>query len=768
MQQDKPLEARLRQAEQDRQGNYDKRTEHLDENGRALFINRLILEDSPYLLQHAHNPVNWYPWGEEAFETARQEDKPVFLSIGYSTCHWCHVMEVESFDDVDVAQLLNAHFICIKMDREQYPDIDEIYMTGVQLMSGHGGWPMSSFLLPDGKPFFGATYFPRASFIDLLGRVHQAWQDKRAELETSAASIDKAIRQLLADSKPLQELPAGIHDSVAAAIVEREDKTLGGLAGAPKFPQEPLLLFMLDHFGRTGDDADLAFCRRALDGMASGGIYDQVAGGFHRYSVDAQWLVPHFEKMLYNQSQLGLVYLQAWLLTGEGFYRRVLEQTLDYVLRDMQIPDGGFYSATDADSEGAEGTFFLWTPAQLAAAVGDQDYELLASVFAVSERGNFEGANILSLARPLAATAAERGEEFYPRLDAALGKLYEVREQRIHPLRDDKCIVAWNGAMIQTLALAAWHCQRDDWLQAAVRAATAIREHNLQPDGSLLRISLAGTSSIPGQLEDYANYIAALISLFDVTRDTDWLGEARTLTDYVLDHFHAAESATLYLSPEQRQGPQLVRSSNASDGATLSPVATMLDNLLALAQRQENRASGPDSYLAIANRLLKGLAAAIAEQPLGHSGLLRTLAQIDQPRFQGIGWMAQGRLRVEAEPDPVRYQQGAGKTIALHCRIAPGWHVLVDAGADVQALRFELMGNGTAWRLDAVELPSQRVEVDPGLGTAVSALHDDFTVNITITTDQPVDELLQPVLKMSAQLCEQGRCLLPEAIELAL
>ena len=304
------LEARLRDAETRKEGSYDKRTDHLDEEtGASLFINRLILEDSPYLLQHAHNPVNWYPWGDEAFAAARAENKPIFLSIGYSTCHWCHVMEVESFDNIEVAKLLNQHFISIKMDREQFPDIDEIYMTGVQLVSGHGGWPMSNFLLPDGRPFFGGTYYPAPSFMQILNQINSAWQDKREDLDKSAHSIYQAINRILSERKPTEVLQSSVVDNTLKALFQREDRSLGGLAGAPKFPQEPILLFLLDRVTRYDDGAALGFLERALEGMGRGGIYDQVAGGFHRYSVDEEWLVPHFEKMLYNQSQLGLVYL---------------------------------------------------------------------------------------------------------------------------------------------------------------------------------------------------------------------------------------------------------------------------------------------------------------------------------------------------------------------------------------------------------------------------------------------------------------------------
>ncbi|MEQ8953138.1 MAG: DUF255 domain-containing protein, partial [Gammaproteobacteria bacterium] len=403
------LEQRLRAAEREKEGSYVKRTEHLSDDGKAIFINRLILEDSPYLLQHAHNPVNWYAWGPEAFATAAAEHKPVFLSIGYSTCHWCHVMEVESFDNVEVANILNEHFISIKMDREQYPDIDEIYMTGVQIMSGHGGWPMSSFLMPNGDPFFGATYFPPAEFMRLLRRATAAWQDRHQELIESAENIRLSIRRILSAGRQRDGLPENLLQQSIKTILLKEDRIKGGLAGAPKFPQEPLLLLLLDQAARQRNHDALAFADRALVAMGRGGIYDQVAGGFHRYSVDDRWLVPHFEKMLYNQSQLSLAYLQAWQLTGNPFFKRVLSQTLDYVLRDMQVLGGGFYSATDADSEGAEGTFFLWTRDQVADCVGESDAELLYELFGITEFGNFEGANILHLPVSLGEFASTHG-----------------------------------------------------------------------------------------------------------------------------------------------------------------------------------------------------------------------------------------------------------------------------------------------------------------------------------------------------------------------
>ena len=417
---DDMLEQDLRLAERNKEGTYEKRTDHFHTDGTTVFINRLIYEDSPYLLQHAHNPVNWFPWGAEAFEVAQSTNLPIFLSIGYSTCHWCHVMEVESFDNVEVAKVLNESFVSIKMDREQYPDIDEIYMTGLQLISGHGGWPMSNFLLPNGKPFFAATYFPPPNFVKLLLQISEHWKNRRTELEESANKISDSIGRMIASERRTVPLDEGLSKTVAQALFHREDRSHGGLAGAPKFPQEPLLLFMLERGIRDNNSNAVDFVTRALEAMGRGGIYDQVAGGFHRYSVDAEWLVPHFEKMLYNQSQLALLYLLTYRFFGDKYFARICKQTIRYVLRDLQLPEGGFYSATDADSEGAEGLFFTWDKDELNKTLGKDEFGLVVDVFGVSEEGNFEGSNILYLTNSFEHFQGKYGRDFEFKLDSIL------------------------------------------------------------------------------------------------------------------------------------------------------------------------------------------------------------------------------------------------------------------------------------------------------------------------------------------------------------
>ena len=787
------IEKRLREVEESKHGSYDKRTEHLDESGRGVFINRLIEEDSPYLLQHAHNPVNWYAWGDEAFAAAQATGKPIFLSIGYSTCHWCHVMEVESFDNSEVAAVLNEHFISIKMDREQYPDIDEVYMTGVQLMTGQGGWPMSNLLLPTGEPFFGATYFPTAQFIALLQQVVIAWNSKREELEASARQMQQGIEKILGDKQAVQELDADLRANTLQALFQREDRERGGLAGAPKFPQEPLLLFLLDQAAREQDPHALSFVDRALEGMGRGGIYDQVGGGFARYSVDEEWLVPHFEKMLYNQSQLGLVYLQAYRLTHKPFFLRVLTQTLDYVLRDMQRPSGGFYSATDADSEGEEGVFFTWSLAELRDALDVEEFELVRRLYGPDELGNFEGSNILELSRSLEVSARETGDtDFYSTLDQILEKLYLAREQRIHPLRDDKLIVAWSGAMINTLAQAGARLSEPRWTAAALKAAEIICRDNIQVSGKLWRIALNGAVSINGQLEDYANLIEGLVALFDAQQSagergvsaanaglgqqldiesdnnaSSWLVRAQALTDTMIDEFWDPNQGGFFLSPREQVGPRLTRSKSASDGATLSPIATALRCLLLLDQRRallpEQPAAGgvKHDYAALYRRGFSAVSGQLNEHPLSHSSLLRVQAEHEKGSLDGRVYLDSGLASIELIPsspgaDKIGTEQAERKHVLLALCIADGWHV---AANDTEGGSLPLCieaSEESAWALEPV---AQTSENDY---RGVQLL--DLTLALKPSHKLSLDQAGK--LNVTVQLCSESQCLLAHEISL--
>jgi len=765
------LETELRSIEQAKQGAYDKRTEHLDEKGRALFINRLIREDSPYLLQHAHNPVNWFPWGAEAFQQAKLQNKPVFLSIGYSTCHWCHVMEVESFDNTEVAEVLNRDFICIKMDREQYPDVDEIYMTGVQLVSGQGGWPMSSFLLADGRPFFGATYFPATAFISLLNQISQTWKERYDEIESSAGQIAVAIDRILSDRKQASSLHNDIVTNTIDALLQREDRSFGGLSGEPKFAQEPLLLLLLDHARRQRDIKVVGFVDRALEGMGQGGVYDQISGGFHRYSVDAQWLVPHFEKMLYNQSQLGLVYLEAYELTGKPFFKRICEQTLHYVERDMQLPEGGFYSATDADSEGREGTFFVWNMEELQQALEPAELEIVSLLYSPSEVGNFEGSNILNLSKPL-AEFAEKSEDdnFYEILDRILRKLYEVREQRIHPLRDDKLIVAWTSAMIFTFARAASTLKNPAFLSVAEKAASFVWDVNVDAQHSLQRIYLNGAVSIPGQLEDYANFSQALIQLFDLTNKSEYLQNAHALMNVAIQEFWDTGNDGFFLGPEQQAGLQLTRSRNASDGATLSAVATTFHCLLQLDRRSalltNNSGSNDMSFRERIDLGIASLLGNINDNPLSYPGMLKIMTELEQGSRDPVQWLDCGRAKLSC----YRAEMGADDELIVQVDLVlmEGWHISStnEAKDTVSPIEISISNAEHHWRMIECEIPPANAELNIGGVGCIPVYENELSMQAILKrTSLAADDLSHSVeLQVSLQLCNHENCLLPNSI----
>ncbi|HET9494243.1 MAG TPA: thioredoxin domain-containing protein [Chloroflexia bacterium] len=512
--------------------------------------NRLAGETSPYLLQHKDNPVDWFPWGEEAFRRAAEEDRPIFLSVGYSACHWCHVMAHESFEDQEIARYLNEHFVSIKVDREERPDVDAVYMDAVQAMTGQGGWPMTVFLTPTGEPFYGGTYFPARegrgmpSFPRVLEGVTTAYRERKAEIGRAASEMATYIRSSTELPPSRSEPSAEVLDDAARNLHREFDPVHGGTLGAPKFPQAMNIEFLLKQYRRTGDQALLDAALTTLRRMAQGGIYDQVGGGFHRYSVDEVWLVPHFEKMLYDNALLARVYLSAYQVTGEALYRRITEETLDYVLREMTAPEGGFYSAQDADSEGEEGRFYLWTPEQLSEVLGSYDARLLGGLYDVTERGNFEGRNILHLELSPEEFAAAEGldpGDVSGRVTAARKKLYEARAQRAWPGRDDKVLVAWNGLMLRALSEAGIVLERDDYLHAARQNAEFVTTRLVAPsDGGpprLYRTFKDGRAHINAFAEDYAAYANGLISLYEATFDTRWVALARRYAGTLVEHF---------------------------------------------------------------------------------------------------------------------------------------------------------------------------------------------------------------------------------------
>jgi uncharacterized protein YyaL (SSP411 family) len=555
--------------------------------------NHLIDETSPYLKQHAHNPVDWYPWGPEALERARRLDRPIFLSIGYSACHWCHVMEHESFEDPEVAQILNEHFVSIKVDREERPDLDQIYMNAVQMMTGQGGWPMSMFLTPDLKPFYGGTYFPpkdnfgRPSFKRLLSAIVESWRTRRQEITEQAGQITEHLQKGDRLEPSEGNLGPGMIQNLVTMLGRAFDGTYGGFGQAPKFPHPMELRALLRAWKRFDDDQALHMARVTLDRMAMGGIYDHLGGGFHRYSTDQRWLVPHFEKMLYDNALLTVAYLEAYQASGESLYREVVEETLEYVQREMTSPEGPFYSTQDADSEGEEGKFFVWSAQEIERVLGKDLADLFTEVYDVTPQGNWEGHNILNRSKTYEQYARLRKipeKELRSLLEQGKRKLFEVRSRRVWPGRDEKVLTAWNGLMIDALAQASAVLDRPAYAEAAVRAAEFILTRMRGSDGRLLRSFTTGTDAkFNAYLEDYAFLINALVSLYEATFAPRWVEAALDLTAVMIDQFWDPAEGGFYFTGRDHE-PLIARNKDPHDSSVPSGNSMAVTALLRLAK----------------------------------------------------------------------------------------------------------------------------------------------------------------------------------------
>ena len=589
--------------------------------------NRLADESSPYLLQHANNPVDWYPWGPEALERAKAEDKPIFLSIGYAACHWCHVMEHESFENPRIAQLMNERFVNIKVDREERPDLDQIYMSAVQLLTGRGGWPMSVFLAPDLRPFYGGTYFPPSAgrgmpgFDQILLAIEDAWKNRRDEALESAEQLTHEIRNMCHMASSGGQLSLDLLHHAHAALSRQHDRTFGGFGSQPKFPH-PMDLRLLLRVGlrdkaKHHDAWDMV--RLTLDKMAGGGIYDQLGGGFHRYSVDARWLVPHFEKMLYDNALLAVCYVEAFQATGEPRYAQVVRETLDYVLREMTSPAGGFYSTLDADSEGEEGKFYVWSVAEIKQVLGEERGALFCRVYDVTPGGNFEGHNILNLPKTLAQEAAllhRNPDELAAEMAAARGELLQVRNKRVWPGLDDKVLTSWNALMIEALALAAGALGDDRYLKAAREAAEFLWNEMRRADGRLLHSWREGKAKFDAYLDDYTYFINALITLYEADFDERWIIRASALADMVLQHFSDAEAGGFYFTADDHE-ELIARQKDAHDASVPSGNGMAAYALLRLSKLTDNAA-----YFTAAERTLQLYHGQMSQIPAASGQLL--------------------------------------------------------------------------------------------------------------------------------------------------
>jgi uncharacterized protein YyaL (SSP411 family) len=593
--------------------------------------NRLIHEKSPYLLQHAYNPVDWYPWSEEAFEKAKAQDKPVFVSIGYSSCHWCHVMEKESFDDDEVARLMNEAFICIKVDREERPDLDSAYMVVCQAMGRSCGWPLNIIMSPDKNPFFAASYIPKnggfglVGIIDLTSQIKEIWRTRRSDLENLGDDIKRRIE--IFEKKTLgKELGKDVLDDAYEKFVLSFDEQNGGFGRAPKFPSPHNLLFLLRYWNRTKEKTALTMVERTLRAMRLGGIFDHVGFGFHRYSTDAEWLVPHFEKMLYDQAMLALAYTEAYQATGAGKFKITAKEVLEYVLRDLASPEGGFYAAEDADSEGEEGKFYLWTEEEIRKALPPEDADLAVSLFGVEAAGNFadavrkrNGENILHLARPLEEVASEWHltlDKLILRLGRIRNLLFETREERVHPAKDDKVLVDWNGLMIAALARASQVFSEQRYLQAAVKAADFILETMKTENGTLYHRYAKGEKAIDGFLDDYAFLVWGLLEIYETCFEDKYLQAALELTKTMTSRFWDEKDGSFYFTAKGADDA-VPRRKEVYDGALPSGNSVALLNLLRLSVL-----TGGSAYGEMGSRIMKVFSEDVQRAPAAHTFML--------------------------------------------------------------------------------------------------------------------------------------------------
>ena len=617
-----------------------------DNEKKKLGFNHLFHEKSPYLLQHAKNPVNWYPWGDEAFRKAKKEDKPIFLSIGYATCHWCHVMAHESFEDEEVARILNGSYVSIKVDREERPDIDLVYMSVCQSLTGRGGWPLSIFMTPEGKPFYAGTYFPKTSrmgmpgLVEILTNISKIWKEDRARLLKTAHEVTQAIKP-----KPAR---TGSGDILGFDTLQRGNEQLarsfdpkwGGFGQAPKFPTPHQLTFLLRWHRRSGDSGALHMVERTLDGMRRGGIYDQVGFGFHRYSVDERWLVPHFEKMLYDQALLAMAYTEAYLVTGKEEYATVTREIFTYVLRDMTAPEGGFYSAEDADSEGREGLFYVWTPEEVKKGLGDELGDLVCRFYDISDGGNFEdGRSIPHIRLAPEAFAKKAGmdqKELKRLLEDARHRLFAIRDERTHPLKDDKVLTSWNGLMIAALSngYKAFGCQ--SYIDAAKRAASFILQRLRDGNGRLLRRYRQGDVAYSGYLDDYAFMVWGLIELYEASFELSYLEEAVAINRAMIDLFWDDANGGFFFTGRGNE-KLIARNKEIYDGALPSGNSVAALNLMRLA-----RMTGNTDLERRADKLAKAFSQDVATYPTGYSQFLSALDFMVGPSLE---------LVIAGEPD---------------------------------------------------------------------------------------------------------------------
>jgi uncharacterized protein YyaL (SSP411 family) len=764
--------------------------------------NRLAKETSPYLLLHAHNPVDWYPWGPEALEKAKAQDKLIFLSVGYSSCYWCHVMERESFMDPEIAKVLNASFVCIKVDREERPDVDQIYMTALQAL-GPGGWPMSLFLTPDGRPFFGGTYFPprdrqgSAGFLTLAVAVAKAWAKDRAGIERTAAAATDAVRQRLESVSGRRKLPLSrtMANEGQAQLAQQFDPEYGGFGFSfnnprrPKFPEPVNLIFLLDRHRRRGQpnggDDPLKMVLFTLDQMARGGIRDHLGGGYHRYSTDRRWRVPHFEKMLYDNAQLASVYLAAFEITHDLRWRTEAEATFAFIEQKMTAPEGGFYSALDAETKGEEGAYYVWTADQVKAALGDQsDFDTFATVYGLAGEPSFEGNRyVLHEPRPRSEQAAALNttpEKLEARLAPLRARLLAVREQRAAPLRDDKILTGWNGLMIAAYADAYRVLKSEKYRQTAERAAGFLLEKLRLPDGRLLRTYRKGQAKLPAYLEDYAFLAHGLLKLHHATGAPSWLREARSLTDRLVADFEDPELGGFFFTANRHER-LLARAKDPFDSALPSGNSVAILDLLGL-----YRSARAASDLEHAGKALVALGTSLAQIPAAMPLALISLqeyldANPERSATESLATTTRApapekvvaAAAVLAGDSPRFIAPGGAFDVVIKLSIKPGWHLYANptglAELEPTAIELDRLSEKTVSLLEA-GYPAGEKKVLASVGTEKVALYErevELRAHCKLAADaKPGSVTIKFVLKYQA--CNDRLCLAPDQLEVPL
>lgn len=736
------------------------RTQFIRDGGTPVYVNRMILERSPYLRQHAHNPVNWYPWGEEAFEVAKKHNIPLLLSIGYSTCHWCHVMEHETYDNEYMAEIINRTVIPVKIDREIHPEIDEIYITAMQVISGRGGWPLNVFVTPDGDPFYGGIYFPPENFEMLLRRVDEVWRESRPQTIEIAKQISAIVRDYSLAAASDTEIGDAEINQVVAEIANRQKSIDDFEVDGNRFPRESELFLLLDIAMRDNNEAALKLSNQRLTEMALGGIRDHIGGGFHRYTVDVEWLVPHFEKMLYNQAHLGRAYLYGYWLTGDPLFRRVAEQLLEYVLRELTDSNGIFYSATDADSGGEEGEYFIWTPDEIYSLLDKDDAELIIELYGITDRGNFEGKNIFHLAQSLENHAENlqlKPELLVNSVDEFRKILFAARNQREKPFLDKKAITAWNGMMITTLSEAHRILNNERYLAAAEKAAEFLWEHNVTDEGKLLRIYLNGESSVAGKLGDYAYFLEAMIKLYDQTMDRKWLERSEILAEDMLERFWDEANGGLYTAESEEAKNLIARQKDRYDNALPSGNSVAVKAFAALFQR-----TGKSVYKARANQIIRAFSNEIAESPTSFTYALAGLLELDSGQVGEREFAAAGNVSAHGL---VVKQSAEYLEANVQIQMSSNWHINSSSPMTENLIATQLSTDpNSGWKIADIDYPDGSL-IEAAFQSGQLSVYSD-RVSIPIKFNRTNESATAPVVTIDLQACNDELCLLPESIKL--